>query len=38
LFKTKSESALGSLVPDPDFAAALEVERNNKLIENFILK
>jgi len=38
LFQTKSESALGSLVPDPDFAAALEVERNNKLIENFILR
>lgn len=38
LFKTKSKSALGSLVPDPDFAAALEVETNNKLIENFILR
>ena len=38
LFKTKSESALDSLVPNPDFAAALEVERNNKLIENFILR
>jgi len=38
LFKTKSESALDSLVPNPDFAAALEVERNNKLIENFILQ
>ena len=38
LFKTKSESDLGSLVPDPDFAATLEVEQNNKLIENFILK
>lgn len=38
LFKTKSESALGSLVPDPIFATALEVERNNKLIENFILR
>ena len=38
LFKTKSESALGSLVPDHDFPVALEVERNNKLIENFILR
>lgn len=38
LFKTKSESALDSLVPSPDFAAALEVERNNKLIGNFILR
>lgn len=38
LFKTKSKSALDSLVPNPDFAAALEVERNNKLIENFILR
>jgi len=38
LFETKSESALGSIVPNPDFAAALEVERNNKSIENFILR
>ena len=38
LFKTKSESALGSLVPNPDFAAALEIERHNKLVENFILR
>jgi len=38
LFETKSESALGSIVPNPDFAASLEVERNNKSIENFILK
>lgn len=38
LFETKSESALGSIVPNPDFAATLEVERNNKSIENFILK
>jgi len=38
LFKTKSESALGSLVPNPDFAATLEIERNNKLVENFILR
>ena len=38
LFETKSESALGSIVPNPDFAVALEVERNNKSIENFILK
>jgi len=38
LFKTQSESALDSLVPNPDFAAALEVEKHNKLIENFILR
>ena len=38
LFETKSESALGSIVPNPNFVAALEVERNNKSIENFILK
>ena len=38
LFETKSESALGSIAPNPDFVAALEVERNNKSIENFILR
>ena len=38
LFKTQSESALDSLVPNPDFAAALKVEKHNKLIENFILR
>jgi len=38
LFKTKSESALDSLVPDPDFAASLDIERHNKLVENFILR
>ena len=38
LFKTKSESALDSLAPNPDFAAALEVERHNKLVDNFILR
>jgi len=38
LFKTKSESALDSLVPNPDFAVALEIERHNKLVENFILR
>ena len=38
LFKTKSESALDSLVPNPDFATALEIERHNKLVENFILR
>ena len=38
LFETKSKSALGSIVPNPDFVAALEVERNNKPIENFILR
>jgi len=38
LFKAKSESALDSLVSDPDFAAVLEIERHNKLVENFILR
>ena len=38
LFKTQSESALDSLAPNPDFAAALKVEKHNKLIENFILR
>ena len=38
MFKTKSESALDSLVPDLDFAAAIEFERHNKLVENFILR
>jgi len=38
LFKAKSQSALDSLIPNPDFAAALEIERNNKFIENFILR
>ena len=38
LFKTKSESALDSLVPGPDFAASLDIERHNKLVENFILR
>ena len=38
MFKTKSESSLDSLVPNPDFAAALEIERHNKLVENFILQ
>lgn len=38
LFKTKSEITLDSIVPNPDFAAALEFERHNKLIDNFILR
>lgn len=38
LFKTKSKSALDSLILNPDFAAALEIERHNKLVENFILR
>lgn len=38
LFKTKSESALDSIVLNPNFAAALEIERHNKLVENFILR
>lgn len=38
LFKTKSESALDSLGPNPDFAAALEVEKHNKLVENFTFR
>jgi len=38
LFKTNSESALDSLVPNLDFAVALEFEKHNKLIENFILR
>lgn len=38
LFKTKSESDLDSLVPDPDFAATIEFERHNKVVENFILR
>ena len=38
LFKAKSESALDSLVLDPDFAAAIEFEKHNKLVENFILR
>ena len=38
MFKSKSESALATLVPNPDFAAAIEFERHNKLVENFILR
>ena len=38
LFKTKSENTLDSLVPNPDFAAALEIERHNRLVDNFILR
>lgn len=38
LFKTQSESALVSLIPNPHFAAALEIEKHNKLIENCILR
>ena len=38
LFKTKSENALDSIVPNPDFVVALEFERHNKLIDNFILR
>lgn len=38
LFRTKSESALNSLVLDPDFAAVIEFERHNKLVDNFILR
>ena len=38
LFKAKSESALDSLVLDPDFAVVIEFERHNKLVENFILR
>jgi len=38
LFKTQSESALDSLFPNPDFVAALEIERTNKEVENFILQ
>lgn len=37
LFKTKSENALDSIVPNPDFATALQIEKYNKSIENFIL-
>lgn len=37
LFKNKSESALDSLVLDPDFAVSLDIERHNKSIDNFIL-
>lgn len=38
MFKAKSESALDSLVLDPDFAASLAYERHNKLVDNFILR
>ena len=38
LFKTKSESALDSLVLNPDFAVSLELEKHNKVVENFILR
>ncbi|MCY6488153.1 hypothetical protein, partial [Actinobacillus pleuropneumoniae] len=38
LFKTKSESALDSLVLNPDFVVALEIERHNKLVDNLILR
>ena len=38
LFETKSESVVGSIVPNSDFAAALEIEKSNKAIENFILR
>lgn len=38
LFKTKSENALDSIVPNLDFAVALEFEKHNKLIDNFILR
>jgi len=38
LFKTHSESSLDSLVLNPDFVAALKIERNNMEVENFILQ
>ena len=38
LFKTKSKNALQSIIPNPDFLAALNIEKSNKSIENFILR
>jgi len=38
LFRTKSESALDTLVLDPDFAAVINLERHNKVVESFILR
>lgn len=37
LFKTKCENALDSIVPNPYFVVALQIEKSNKSIENFIL-
>lgn len=38
LFETKSESVVGSTVLNPEFVVALETERANKSIDDYILK
>ena len=37
LFETKSESATGSTIINPEFIKYLEVEQDNRSIDNYIL-